>query len=73
MIYETLKKKVTQISTVKENRTEMSGARLPNPKKTTCVSMRLKTAPTISNVIRQAVANELSKIADPENPSVKQK
>lgn len=56
------------MSTVKKNRTEMSGAHFTQPEKDYMRIHAAKNRTTISNVIRQAVANELSKIADPENP-----
>lgn len=56
------------MSTVKENRTEMSGAHFTQPEKDYMRIYAAKNRTTISSVIRQAVTNQLAKIEDPENP-----
>ena len=47
---------------------ERNRLKLTQPEKDYMRIHAAKNRTTISNVIRQAVANELSKIADPENP-----
>ena len=56
------------MSTVKENRTQMTGAHFTQSEKDYMRIYAAKNRTTISSVIRQAVTNQLAKIEDPENP-----
>ena len=56
------------MSTVQENRTQMTGAHFTQSEKDYMRIHAAKNRTTISSVIRQAVTNELAKISDPENP-----
>ena len=56
------------MSTVQKNPTQMTGAHFTQSEKDYMRIYAAKNRTTISSVIRQAVANELSKIADPDNP-----
>jgi hypothetical protein len=53
------------MSTVQENRTEMTGAHFTQSEKDYMRIHAAKNRTTISNVIRQAVANELVKNCRP--------
>lgn len=56
------------MSTVQESRNQMTGAHFTQSEKDYMRIHAAKNRTTISSVIRQAVANELAKVKDPENP-----
>ncbi len=56
------------MSTVQEKRTQMIGSHFTPSEKDFIRLCSAKTRKTISNFIRDAIANECAKIEDPENP-----